>query len=176
MSTNKKMYYVKHRVHPDSSDATTRGVLKGIKEKVYVYIPFKVNHFIFDDDAIRKECGVFVLKEIKNPLSIVPELTLIKGRSKSGFNKLTLTLSKPDEKDKKISIVKRASLIFSRDFYTPELATKIADKKKVKFEKEIDWTIVTITGPTERFKLKVQEPSADSEEDEKDKGTEVSKK
>lgn len=75
---NRKQFYVKHQVHPDGGDITAKGILKTIKSKLYIYIPFKVSHYIFDNNNIRKECGVFVIKEIANPLSIVSELTLLK--------------------------------------------------------------------------------------------------
>lgn len=160
MVTNKTAYYVRHPIHPDTSNPATRTLLK-TTDKYYVYIPFRVNHYIFDMDSVRKECGVFLLKDIKNPLSIAPELTLVKGRSKSGFNKLTVTLSKADDKDKSKNIIKRATLIFSKEYYTPELATKIASLKKLNFEKDTGWNIVAITGPKERFKLKVADPVSD---------------
>lgn len=163
---NKQMYYVKHQVYPDASDAATKGVLQNIKQKLYVYIPFRVNHYIFDSDLIRKECGVFVIKEIKNPLSIVSELTLVKTRSNAGFNKLTLTLLKTENNKK---IIKRANLVFSKDYYTPQLAKKIASVKKVSYEQNVNWTIVAITGPKERFKLKIVDPVDSSTEEEEKK-------
>jgi hypothetical protein len=184
MVSNKTLYYVKHQVNPDSENSTARNVLKTIKDKMYIYIPFKVNHYIYNDDKLRKECGVFLLKEINNPLSIVPEIVLLKTRSKSGFNKLTLTLSKEDPADKKKTLIKRATVIFSREYYTPELATKIAGFKEVSFEKGINWKILTITGPTERFKLKVdrsldeidsKKKSEDKTDDKKDDGGSSSK-
>jgi hypothetical protein len=163
MNKNKKIYYVKHEVKPDASDSSTRTILKNIKEKLYIYIPFRVNHFIFDNTTIRKMCGVFLIKEIYNPLAIVSDMTLVKNRSKSGFNKLTLTLSKNDDNNQ--IIIKRAVLVFSREYYTPELATKIANLKKVNFEKDIEWTIMAITGPKEQFKLKVAEPFDNNDSD-----------
>ncbi len=77
MAINKKMYYVKHIVNPDSTESATRTILKNIKDKIYVYIPFKPVHFIYEDEAIRKICGVCSLNEVSNTLAIVPELSLI---------------------------------------------------------------------------------------------------
>lgn len=162
MAKNTKLYYVKHQVHPDSSDTATKTILKGLKTNIYVYIPFKVTHFIYDNETIRNTCGVFLITDIENPLSIVSEMTLVKSRSKSGFNKLTLTLSKVDDKDTNTIILKRATLIFSKEYYTPELAKKIAALKTVNYEKNKSWTIVAITGPKEQFKLKIAEPVKDS--------------
>lgn len=85
---NKKNYYVKHQVHPDAGDVAGKTALKAISgSRLYVYIPFRVNHFIYENNTLRKDCGVFLMKDIDNPLSIVSEMTLVKGRSKSGFNK-----------------------------------------------------------------------------------------
>lgn len=163
MTTSKKTYYVKHQVYPDSSDTATKTILKNIKQKLYVYIPFRVNHFIFDNTKIRKDCGVFLITEIQNPLSILSEMSLVKTRSTSGFNKLNLTLAKNDNNNNVIK--KRASLVFSKEYYTPELATTIASLKTVTFEKDVDWTILAITGPKEQFKLKIVEPFNDNDSD-----------
>lgn len=87
MTRNKNIYYVKHQVYPDFEDLVTKNILKNIKKAVYVYIPFRVSHFIYDNQSIRKACGVFLITDIENPLSIVSEMTLVKNRSKSGFKK-----------------------------------------------------------------------------------------
>lgn len=46
----RNQFYVKHQVHPDGGDITSKGILKTIKSKLYIYIPFKVSHFIFDNN------------------------------------------------------------------------------------------------------------------------------
>lgn len=51
---NRKQFYVKHQVHPDGADVATRTILKRIQSKLYIYIPFTVTHYIFDNDTIRK--------------------------------------------------------------------------------------------------------------------------
>lgn len=48
------MYYVKHIVNPDSTYSGTRTTLETMKDKIYMYIPFKPSHFIYEQEAIRK--------------------------------------------------------------------------------------------------------------------------
>lgn len=161
MTKNSKMYYVKHIVKPDADKAETRTTLKTITDNLYIYIPFKPVHFVYDNADIRKICGVSLLSEVSNTLAIAPELSLIKSRSKSGFNKLTVVVSK---KVGATTIIKRAPLIFSKEFFTPQIGLKIAALKEVTFEKNVLWEIVAITGPIDRYKLQVKPVEKDEEE------------
>lgn len=122
-------------------------------------------------NSLRKECGVFIIKEIQNPLSIVAELTLLNIRRKSGFNQLTLTVSKKDPNDNTKKIIKRVKLVFSKEYYTPDLAKKIASLKTVNYQKDVPWTIEAINGPKEQFKLKVTDPIVEEDKENEESKT-----
>jgi hypothetical protein len=160
--TKYKQYFVKHLVNPISDDTTINNNLnlKPTKDKLFIFIPFKVNHNMFDSSELRKICGVFQFKEINSPTAIASELTLAnKSKKRQSLNKMTLIISKLSKEDDKNSplIKKRAQIVFSMGLTTKDLTNQIALLKTVTFEEKTNWTIDTIIGPKEQLRVKINE-------------------
>lgn len=157
-----KQYFVKHLVNPITDDVaiTTNLALKNTKDKLFIFIPFRVNHFMFDSSTLRKICGVFQFNEIKSPTAISSELTLSqRGKKKQTFNKMTLIISRlldPTDKSSPL-IYKRTQIVYSMGFTTKDLTERIALLKTVTFEQNVQWTIDTIIGPKEQLRVKINE-------------------
>jgi hypothetical protein len=153
MATNLCTYYYKQytRVQAEVEQENEENLRQLFENTLtFVYFPLRVRHDAYENERIRKACGVFKANKVQRVL----DLPLASFRRRIGtysvLGRMTVTLRSRRSQNKE----KRLSLFYSRSSTTvTSVAQGLMDLETVRIDGE-DWEIIRVTGAAERVILK----------------------